>query len=316
MTMADRDGVIWFDGELVPWKEANIHVLTHTLHYGMGVFEGMRAYETPNGAAIFRLHDHTQRMFRSAHILKMTLPYTFDEINEACITVVRENCLTAAYVRPICFYGSEGMGLRADNLKVHVAVAAWEWGAYLGDDGLEKGIRIKTSSFTRHHVNISMCKAKAVGHYINSILALQEAIDCGYDEALLLDNEGYVAEGSGENIFIVRDGVIYTPDLTSALEGVTRDTIIVFARELGMEVREKRLTRDEVYVADEAFFTGSAAEVTPVVELDRRVIGTGRRGPVTRELQTLFFDQVYGRRVRHPEWLTYVTETREVAQAI
>ncbi len=316
MTMADHDGVIWFDGKLVPWKEANIHVLTHTLHYGTGVFEGMRAYATPDGAAIFRLHEHTQRMFRSAHILGMHVPYTLDEINESCITLVRENDLTAAYIRPICFYGSEGMGLRADNLKVHVAVAAWEWGAYLGDDGLEKGIRIKTSSFTRHHVNISMCKAKATGHYINSTLALQEAIDCGYDEALLLDNEGYVAEGSGENIFIVRDGVIYTPDLTSALEGVTRDTIMVFARELGMEVREKRLTRDEVYVADEAFFTGTAAEVTPVVELDRRVIGTGRRGPVTRELQTLFFDQVSGRQVRHPEWLTYVTETCEVAQAI
>ncbi len=316
MTMADRDGVIWFDGELVPWREANIHVLTHTLHYGTGVFEGMRAYGTPNGAAIFRLHDHTQRLFRSAHILKMPMPYTVDEINDACVTVMRDNGLTEAYIRPICFYGSEGMGLRADNLKVHVAVAAWEWGAYLGDDGLEKGIRIKTSSFTRHHVNISMCKAKAVGHYINSILALQEAIDDGYDEALLLDNEGYVAEGSGENIFIVRDGMIYTPDLTSALEGVTRDTIMVFARELGMEVKEKRLTRDEVYVADEAFFTGSAAEVTPVVELDRRVIGTGRRGPVTKELQTMFFDQVAGRRVRQPEWLTYVTEPREVAQAV
>ena len=316
MTMADHDGVIWFDGKLVPWKEANIHVLTHTLHYGTGVFEGMRAYATPLGAAIFRLHEHTQRMFRSAHILGMRMPYTIDEINESCITVVRENNLTAAYIRPICFYGSEGMGLRADNLKVHVAVAAWEWGAYLGDDGLEKGIRIKTSSFTRHHVNISMCKAKATGHYINSTLALQEAISCGYDEALLLDNEGYVAEGSGENIFIVRDGVIYTPDLTSALEGVTRDTIMVFARELGVEVREKRLTRDEVYVADEAFFTGTAAEVTPVVELDRRVIGTGRRGPVTRQLQTLFFDQVSGRQGLHPEWLTYVTETCEVAQAI
>ena len=316
MTMADRDGVIWFDGELVPWREANIHVLTHTLHYGTGVFEGMRAYGTPDGAAIFRLHDHTQRMFRSAHILKMPMPCTAAEINEACVTVMRENGLTEAYIRPICFYGSEGMGLRADNLKVHVAVAAWEWGAYLGDAGLEKGIRIKTSSFTRHHVNISMCKAKAVGHYINSILALQEAIDDGYDEALLLDNEGYVAEGSGENIFIVRDGVIYTPDLTSALEGITRDTIMVFARELGMEVKEKRLTRDEVYVADEAFFTGSAAEVTPVVELDRRAIGTGRRGPLTKELQTMFFDQVSGRRVRHPEWLTYVTEVREVAQAV
>ena len=316
MTMADRDGVIWFDGELVPWREANVHVLTHTLHYGVGVFEGMRAYETPRGVAIFRLHDHTRRLERSAHILGMRLPYTFDEINEACVTVVRENALSAAYVRPICFYGSEGMGLRADNLSVHVAVAAWEWGAYLGDEGLEKGIRIRTSSFTRHHVNISMCKAKAVGHYINSILALHEALECGYDEALLLDNEGYVAEGSGENIFIVRDGMIYTPDLTSALEGVTRDTIMVFARDLGIEVREKRLTRDEVYIADEVFFTGSAAEVTPVVELDNRTIGTGRRGPVTRKLQTMFFDQVHGRKVRHPEWLTYVEEPREVAQAV
>ena len=316
MTMADRDGVIWFDGELVPWREANVHVLTHTLHYGVGVFEGMRAYETPRGVAIFRLHDHTRRMERSAHILGMRMPYTFDEINDACVTVVRENALSAAYVRPIAFYGSEGMGLRADNLSVHVAVAAWEWGAYLGDEGLEKGIRIRTSSFTRHHVNISMCKAKAVGHYINSILALHEALECGYDEALLLDNEGYVAEGSGENIFIVRDGMIYTPDLTSALEGVTRDTIMVFARDLGMEVKEKRLTRDEVYIADEAFFTGSAAEVTPVVELDNRTIGTGRRGPVTRKLQNMFFDQVHGRKVRHPEWLTYVEEPREVAQAV
>ncbi|MYH69786.1 MAG: branched-chain amino acid transaminase [Gammaproteobacteria bacterium] len=316
MTMADRDGVIWCDGGLVPWREANVHVLTHTLHYGVGVFEGMRAYETPRGVAIFRLHDHTRRMERSAHILGMRLPYTFDEINDACVTVVRENALSAAYVRPIAFYGSEGMGLRANNLSVHVAVAAWEWGAYLGDEGLEKGIRIRTSSFTRHHVNISMCKAKAVGHYINSILAYHEALECGYDEALLLDNEGYVAEGSGENIFIVRDGMIYTPDLTSALEGVTRDTILVFARDLGIEVREKRLTRDEVYIADEAFFTGSAAEVTPVVELDNRTIGTGRRGPVTRKLQTMFFDQVHGRKVRHPEWLTYVEEPREVAQAV
>ena len=291
-------------------------MLTHTLHYGVGVFEGMRAYETPRGVAIFRLHDHTRRMERSAHILGMRVPYTFDEINEACITVVRENALSAAYVRPICFYGSEGMGLRANNLSVHVAVAAWEWGAYLGDEGLEKGIRIRTSSFTRHHVNISMCKAKAVGHYINSILAYHEALECGYDEALLLDNEGYVAEGSGENIFIVRDGMIYTPDLTSALEGVTRDTIMVFARDLGIEVKEKRLTRDEAYIADEAFFTGSAAEVTPVVELDNRTIGTGRRGPVTRKLQTMFFDQVQGRKVRRPEWLTYVEEAREVAQAV
>ena len=314
MSMADRDGVIWFNGELVPWREANVHVLTHTLHYGVGVFEGMRAYETPRGVAIFRLHDHTRRLERSAHILGMRLPYTFDEINEACIAVVRENALSAAYVRPICFYGSEAMGLRADGLKVQVAVAAWEWGAYLGDEGLEKGIRIRTSSFTRHHVNISMCKAKAVGHYVNSILALQEAVECGYDEALLLDNEGYVSEGSGENVFIVRNGMICTPDLTSALEGVTRDTIMVFARDLGMEVKEKRLTRDEVYIADEAFFTGSAAEVTPVVALDNRTIGNGRRGPVTRKLQKMFFDQVHGRKVRYPEWLTCVAESRAAAQ--
>ncbi len=316
MSMADRDGVIWFNGELVPWRDAKVHVLTHTLHYGVGVFEGMRAYETSRGAAIFRLHDHTRRMFQSAHILGMRVPHTLDEINDACATVVLENGLSAAYLRPICFYGSEALGLRANNLSVHVAVAAWEWGAYLGDEGLEKGIRIRTSSFTRHHVNISMCKAKAVGHYINSILALHEALECGYDEALLLDNEGYVAEGSGENIFIVRDGIIYTPDLTSALEGVTRDTIMVFARDLGMEVIEKRLTRDEVYIADEAFFTGTAAEVTPVVELDNRAIGTGRRGPVTRKLQNMFFDQVNGRKVRRPEWLTYVEESREVAQAV
>ena len=315
MTMADRDGVIWFDGELVPWREATVHVLTHTLHYGMGVFEGLRAYATPAGPALFRLHDHTRRLFRSAHIMGMDIPYTADTVNQACVSVVRNNGLSAAYVRPICFYGAEELGLRSNNLAVHVAIAAWKWGAYLGNEGLEKGIRIKTSSYTRHHVNISMCKAKATGHYVNSILALQEAIDCGYDEALLLDNEGYVAEGSGENLFIVRDDVMYTPDLTSALEGVTRDTIMIFARELGIEVKEKRLTRDEVYVADEAFFTGTAAEVTPVVELDNRLIGAGRRGPVTERLQNRFFELVSGRSHRHKAWLTYVTEPREMKRA-
>lgn len=315
MTMADRDGVIWFNGELVPWREAQVHVLTHTLHYGMGVFEGVRAYETPAGAALFRLHDHTRRLFRSAHIMRMTIPYDADAINQACLSVVRENGLAAAYVRPVCFYGSEELGLRADKLKTQVAVAAWEWGAYLGDEGLEKGIRIKTSSYTRHHVNIAMCKAKANGQYINSILALQEALDDGYDEALLLDTEGYVAEGSGENVFIVRDGRLYTPDLTSALEGVTRDTIMVFAKELGMEVKEKRLTRDEVYVADEAFFTGTAAEVTPVVELDNRLIGSGRRGPVTRKLQERFFEIVSGRSNRHEDWLAYVAAPYEMKPA-
>lgn len=303
--MADRDGVIWFDGELVPWRDATIHVLTHTLHYGMGVFEGVRAYRAEKGTAIFRLHAHTDRLFDSAHIMKMDMPFDKEQINEAQRTVVRENKLESAYIRPMCFYGSEGMGLRADNLKTHVMVAAWDWGAYLGEENLQKGIRIRTSSYTRHHVNISMCKAKANGHYINSMLALQEAITDGYDEAMLLDNEGYVAEGSGENIFIVKNGVIYTPDLTSALNGITRNTIFTFCKEMGIEIREKRITRDEVYIADEAFFTGTAAEVTPIREVDNRSIGCGSRGPITEKLQTLYFDVVHGRHHMHPEWLSY-----------
>jgi len=306
MSMDDRDGVIWLDGKLHPWREAKVHVLTHTLHYGTGVFEGVRAYKAEQGTAIFRLADHTNRLFNSAHILRMQIPFSKDEINNACLEVVRENKLSSAYLRPVCFYGSEGMGLRADNLKVHVAVAAWEWGAYLGKDALEKGIRIKTSSYTRHHVNISMCKAKANGHYINSMLAFQEAHDNGYDEALLLDAEGYVAEGSGENIFIVRNGIIYTPDLTSALEGITRDTIIQLADECKIPVKEKRITRDEVYIADEAFFTGTAAEVTPIREADNRKIGTGARGPITEKLQKLYFDCVHGRHKDHLQWLTTI----------
>ena len=306
MNFADRDGVIWLDGELVPWREAKVHVLTHTLHYGMGVFEGVRAYKTDAGTAIFRLAEHTDRLFRSAHILGMNMPYDKATLNEVQRRVVRENGLETAYIRPMCFLGSEGMGLHAEHLSTHVTVAAWEWGAYLGAEAMEKGIRIRTSSFTRHHVNITMCKAKANGNYMNSMLALQEAISCGYDEALLLDPEGYVAEGSGENIFIVRDGTLYTPDLTSALEGVTRDTIVVLADELGIPLVEKRLTRDEVYVADEAFFTGTAAEVTPIRELDNRTIGAGARGPITEQLQKSFFDHVHGRTNSHKEWLTPV----------
>lgn len=305
-TMDDRDGVIWLDGELVPWREAKVHVLTHTLHYGMGVFEGIRAYKTEQGTAIFRLHAHTDRLFRSAHIVGMPMPFDKDTINEATRAVVRENKLESAYIRPMCFYGSEGMGLRADNLKTHVMIAAWTWGAYLGAENIKRGIRIRTSSFTRHHVNITMCKAKANGNYMNSMLALQEALACGYDEAMLLDTEGYVAEGSGENIFIVRNGVLYTPELTAALDGITRDTVITLAREIGLEVREKRITRDEVYIADEVFFTGTAAEVTPIREVDGRPIGNGGRGPITERLQTLYFDQVHGRREEHPEWLTLV----------
>lgn len=306
MSMDDRDGVIWLDGEFVPWREAKVHVLTHTLHYGMGVFEGVRAYKTDKGTAIFRLQEHTDRLFRSAHILNMPMPYDKETINKACLDAVKNNDLETAYLRPMCFYGSEGMGLRADNLEVHVMVAAWSWGSYLGNEGLEKGIRIKTSSYTRHHVNITMCKAKANGNYMNSMLALQEALTDGYDEALLLDNEGYVAEGSGENIFIVRDGVMYTPDLTSALEGITRETIMQFAEENNITVKEKRITRDEVYVADEAFFTGTAAEVTPIRELDNRQIGNGKRGPITEKLQKLYFDCVEGKLDQHQAWLSYI----------
>jgi branched-chain amino acid aminotransferase len=304
--MADRDGVIWMDGQLVPWREAQVHVLTHTLHYGMGVFEGVRAYKAEQGTAIFRLPEHTRRLFGSAHIMMMPVPWDRATISAAQRTVVRENGLDSAYIRPMFFYGSEGMGLRADNLKVHAVVAAWEWGAYLGAENMEKGIRIKTSSYTRHHVNITMCKAKANGHYINSMLALNEALTNGYDEAMLLDVDGFVAEGSGENIFIVRDGIIYTPDLTSALEGITRDTIVQLAASEGLEVREKRITRDEVYLADEAFFTGTAAEVTPIREVDDRAIGNGARGPVTERLQSLYFDVVHGRVSEHSDWLTVV----------
>ena len=304
MSMADRDGVIWLDGELVPWREAKVHVLTHTLHYGTGVFEGVRAYHAEQGTSIFRLEDHTDRLFRSAHILGMDIPYDKETLNEAQKTIVRDNKLDSAYLRPMCFYGAEGIGLRADNLKVHVMIAGWEWGAYLGAEAIEKGIRIRTSSYTRHHVNITMCKAKANGNYMNSTMALQEALRDGYDEALLLDVDGFVAEGSGENIFIVRNGIIFTPDLTSALEGITRETIVELAEEFGYEVREKRITRDEVYVADEAFFTGTAAEVTPIRELDGRKIGTGVRGPITEKLQSKYFDLVHGRVAEHLDWLS------------
>ena len=305
-TMAERDGVIWLDGRLVPWREATTHVLTHTLHYGMGVFEGVRAYRTDAGTAIFRLAEHTERLFQSAHILGMEIPYDRDTLDEAQKAAVRENGLESAYIRPMCFYGAEGMGLRADNLQVHCMVAAWAWGAYLGEENMKNGIRVRVSSFTRHHVNITMCRAKANGNYMNSMMALQEALETGYDEALLLDNQGFVMEGSGENIFLVRNGQLYTPDLTSALDGITRRTVMDLAAELGIPITEKRITRDEVYIADEAFFTGTAAEVTPIREVDGRRIGSGTRGPITARLQELYFDQVHGRRVTHPEWLTRV----------
>ena len=320
MSFADRDGVIWFDGELVPWRDAKVHVLTHTLHYGMGVFEGVRAYNTASQSAtapdegsenykdtcIFRLKEHTDRLFRSAHIMNMKMPWDKEALNEAQKCVIRENNLAEAYLRPMVFYGSEGMGLRADNLKTHVIVAAWEWPSYMSPEAIENGIKVRTSSYTRHHVNISMCKAKANGHYINSMLALKEALDSGCEEALLLDNEGYVAEGSGENIFIVREGELYTPELTSCLDGITRSTIFQFAADQGLKIHEKRITRDEVYVADEAFFTGTAAEVLPIRELDGREIGSGKRGPITETLQSMYFQTIKGQRDEYSSWLAPV----------
>src|SRR3569833_27540 len=268
MSMADRDGVIWLDGQLVPWRDAKVHVLTHTLHYGLGVFEGVRAYKTERGAAIFRLREHTDRLFRSAHILGMKMPYDKATLNAATRQVVRDNKLESGYIRPMCFYGAEGMGLRAENLKTHVMIAAWTWGAYMGEENLRRGIKVRSSSFTRHHVNIMMCKAMANAIYQNSMLALNEALACGCDEAMLLDAEGYVAEGSGESIIIVSDRENSTPEHTTALDGFTRATFIGRAEDMGSEVREIRIRREEVFIADEAFFCGTAAVVTPIREVD------------------------------------------------
>jgi branched-chain amino acid aminotransferase len=285
MSMSDRDGFIWSDGKLIPWREANVHVLTHSLHYGMGVFEGIRAYKTAQGTAIFRLPEHVKRLFNGTKIFQMSMPYSSEEISKGIIEVINSNKLEAC---------------------IHTAIAAWEWGAYLGEDGINKGIRVKTSSFTRHFVNSSLVRAKASGYYINSILANQEVTANGYDEALLLDTEGYVSEGSGENLFMVRNGIVYTPDLASCLDGITRDSVIQITKDLGYEVREKRLTRDEVYSADEAFFTGTAAEVTPIRELDDRTIGDGKRGSITEKIQKTYFDAVYGRNDKYKSWLTFV----------
>ena len=305
-SMSDRDGLIWFDKKMVPWRDAQTHVLTHTLHYGLGVFEGVRAYEAKKGTAIFRLQEHTNRFFNSAHIMSMPMPFTKEEINLAQLTSVKENNLKSGYIRPMAFYGSEAMGISAKSLSTHVIVAAWTWGAYMGQEALEKGISVKTSSYSRHHVNVTMCKAKANGNYMNSILAHQEAITDGYNEALLLDTQGYVAEGSGENIFLVKNGKLITPSLSSALEGITRDTIIQIANDNKIPVIEKNITRDEVYTADEAFFTGTAAEVTPIRELDHRIIGLGRRGELTEFLQKTYFDIVKGENTTYDSWLTYV----------
>ena len=306
MSMADRDGKIWKDGQLVDWRDATLHMLTHSLHYGMAVFEGIRAYNTVNGTAIFRLKEHTQRLYNSAKIFQMNIPFDIDTLIEAQKEVVRANKLESCYLRPLVWIGSEKMGVSARGNTIHVAIAAWPWGAYLGEEGLAKGIRVKTSSYTRHHVNVSMVRAKASGYYINSILANQEVTADGYDEALLLDTEGYVSEGAGENVFIVKNSRIYTPDLASCLDGITRDSVVTLARDMGIELIEKRITRDEVYCADEAFFTGTAAEVTPIRELDGRTIGAGSRGPVTEKLQSMFFDVVGGKAEKYRHWLTKV----------
>jgi branched-chain amino acid aminotransferase len=306
MSMADRDGKIWKDGHMIEWRDATLHMLTHSLHYGMAIFEGVRAYKTVDGTAIFRLKEHTQRLFNSAKIFQMQMPYDMETLMAAQLDVVRANKLESCYIRPLAWIGSEKMGVSARGNTIHVSIAAWPWGAYLGEEGLAKGIRVKTSSFTRHHVNVSMVRAKASGYYINSILANQEVTAEGYDEALLLDTEGYVSEGAGENVFIVKAGKIYTPDLASCLDGITRDSVLTMARDLGIEIIEKRITRDEIYCADEAFFTGTAAEVTPIRELDNRTIGTGSRGPVTEKLQSLFFDVVGGKATKYKHWLTPV----------
>ncbi len=306
MSMSDRDGWIWYDGKLVPWRDANTHVLTHSLHYGLSVFEGLRAYRTDSGTAIFRLREHTERLFNSARIFLMQIPYSFDEMMEAHREVVRHNRLESGYIRPIAFYGSEKMGISPKGAAVHVAIAAWPWGAYLGEDALQKGIRVKTSSYARHHINVSMVRSKTGGHYVNSILANMEAQRDGYDEALLLDTAGFVAEGAGENLFLVRDGRLIEPQLVSGLTGITRASVIELARDLGLEVVSQPMTRDDVYLADEAFFTGTAAEITPIRELDGRVIGAGARGPVTERIQKRFFDVIHGRDERYRHWLTAV----------
>jgi branched-chain amino acid aminotransferase len=306
MSMADRDGFIWYDGKLVPWRDATTHVLTHSLHYGLAVFEGVRAYKTAIGTAIFRLKEHTDRFFNSAKIYMMEIPYTKEVLMQAHREVVRSNKLESCYLRPIAFYGSEKMGVSPVGARVHVAIAAWPWGAYLGEDGLKKGIRVKTSSYARHHVNVTMARAKVATTYANSILANLEATQHGYDEGLLLDTDGFVAEGAGENIYIVKEGRVYTPELTTALDGITWRSVQEICKDFGIPVEKTRLTRDDIYIADEAFFTGTAAEVTPIRELDRRVIGAGERGPVTEKIQGAFFDIVNGTNAKYHHWLTKV----------
>jgi branched-chain amino acid aminotransferase len=309
--MSDRDGKIWMDGAMVDWRDAKIHVLTHTLHYGCGAFEGVRAYKGQHGTAIFRLEEHTERLFNSAKILRMKIPFSPQEVIEAQKAVIRENHLESGYLRPLTWIGDKKLGVSTKGNTVHLMVAAWPWGAYLGEEGMRRGIRVKISSYTRHHVNITMTQAKAVSNYTNSILANMEATDDGYDEAMLLDANGFVSEGAGENLFVVKNGVVYTPDLSAgALNGITRNTVMHICQDLGLELVQKRITRDEVYIADEAFFTGTAAEVTPIRELDRIEIGKdgyiGTRGPITEKIQAAYFDIVNGRNPKYMHWLSMV----------
>lgn len=306
MITSDRDGWIWLDGAWLPWREAGTHVLTHTLHYGLGVFEGVRAYAGSRGTHVFRLRDHTRRLLDSARILEIDVPFDVPTLEAAQVEAVRRNGLTDAYVRPVVFLGPEKLGIDPVGARAHVAIAAWTWGSYLGPQAIEHGIRVKTSSFQRHHVNVQMCRSKSVSTYANSILACREARADGYDEALLLDTDGFVAEGSGENVFVVRDGRLYEPDTASALDGITRRTVHALAAEAGLEIQRKRITRDEAWIADEVFFTGTAAEITPVVELDRRRIGDGKPGPLTRTLQSAYFAAVRGEGARDRGWLTRI----------
>jgi len=307
MSMSDRDGKIWMDGHLVEWRDAKIHVLSHTLHYGCGAFEGVRAYNAKGGTAIFRLREHTERLFNSAKILRMKIPFSMQQVMDAQREVVRANGLESCYIRPLTWIGSQKLGVSPKGNTIHLMVAAWSWGAYLGEEGMKRGIRVKTSSYTRHHVNITMTQAKAVSNYTNSILANMEVTDEGYDEALLLDASGFVSEGAGENLFIIKGGVVYTPDLSAgALNGITRNTVFAICQDLGLKLVEKRITRDEVYICDEAFFTGTAAEVTPIRELDRIELGAGSRGPITEKIQSAFFDIVNGRNPKYAEWLSKV----------
>ena len=304
--MIPKTDKIWMDGKLVDWDNANVHVMTHTLHYGLGVFEGIRCYETPNGPAVFRLDEHVDRLFASAHIFLLEIPYSKDEIKEAILKTIKVNRMKSCYIRPLVYIGCGAMGLYPKDNPVRVSIAVWSWGTYLGEKGLEEGIRIKTSSFIRNHVNANMTRGKVCGYYVNSQLAKKEAIACGYDEALLLDTEGYVSEGSGENVFIVRGGVLKTTPLTSILEGITRNSIIKIAEDAGIKTIEERFTRDELYIADEAFFTGTAAEVTPIRESDGRAVGEGKPGKITKKLQSIFFDIVKGKNKKYKAWLTKV----------